>query len=175
MADFEVLSRETSSFSMNHLSSLLSANPASLFLHFTLDSSCPKHLIILSAAWTFTYLCLFNLSFFFLILQASAQVSIMVKTFSPPPERDSALTLVTPHYCVHLSDLSVRMYSKQQMSMMCHRSDKGLGTSGRFRRYPVFMEFPFPGKNYLLFCLTVSTITWYALHITNSLNMVSII
>lgn len=130
MAGFEVLNREISSFSMNHLPSLLSANPASLFLHFTLDSSCPKHLIILSAAWTFMYLCLFNLSFFFLILQASAQVSIIVKTFSPPPERDSALTPVTPHYCVHLSDLSVCVCSKQQISM--------LGTSRRFRHYPVF-------------------------------------
>lgn len=155
MAGFKVLNRETSSFSMNHLSSLLSANPASLFLHFTLDSSCPKHLIILSAAWTFTYLCLFNLSFFFLILQASAQVPIIVKTFSPPPERDSALTLVTPHYCVHLSDLSVCVYSKQQISMMHHRLDQRLGTSRRFRYYPVLMEFPFPEKNYLFFCLTV--------------------
>lgn len=111
MAGFKVLNRETSSFSMNHLSSLLSANPASP----SISPQIPAVLSISSSSLlhelSWISLSLFNMSFFFLISQASAQVSIIVKTFSPPPERDSTLTLVTPHYGVHLSDLSTCVYS----------------------------------------------------------------
>lgn len=132
---------------MNHPSSLLSANPDSPFLHFTLDSSCAKQLIALPAARHFMCVCLL----FFLILQASAQMSIIVKTFSPPPERDSALIAVTPHYFVLLSDLSIRVYSQQQIPMMCQGLDKRLGTQRRFRHHPVLTDSPFNGTMSYLF------------------------
>lgn len=110
-----------------------------------------------SAAWPVTFPVLahspfFSLPLFSLIFQTSIQTSIIVKTFSPPPERDSALTTIAPHHCGHLFDLFICVYSQQQMTTMWQGLEKGLRTQRRFRHYPVLVEAPLYGTlNYLLF------------------------